>query len=109
MDVATLRLDLLFELFEVEVQVRQGVLFDGARVTAQGVELRQLRDGQEPLVNKTTLGPAHRLLQIRIVERDISARGECVRGGLHDSEPWSLFLSWPRPPMSVMPAITSTA
>ena len=68
--------DLLLVGLEVEVEMGERVVLDGARVVAERLEFRQRLDGLRPLVDEAGLDVVERLLELRVGERSLGVRLE---------------------------------
>src|SRR5687767_885711 len=69
---------LAFEGFEIEIEMRQRMVLDGAGVLAQPVELRQLRFRCPALLDEAALDVLQRPLQLQIAKRPTGAPREVV-------------------------------
>ncbi len=73
-------LDLLLIGFEIEIEMRERMRLDIARLVAQGLEFRQARDGFGALGDKAVADEMQRLLQLRVCERLMRIVAELRRG-----------------------------
>src|SRR5487761_99235 len=79
----------LLEFLEIEIEIRQRMLFDRHRFVAQFLPFRQLRHHMGAALGEAAAQVQHRLLQLRVAERVARIGLEGVAGYLHDASPGS--------------------
>jgi hypothetical protein len=103
-NVAAQRRHLALELFEVEVEVGQGVVLDVAGAIAQRLELGQALGRLTTAFGEADLQLGKRVLQIGVGECCVDIVLEVMGGGFHQRLPGS---GSPIDAWSPMPASTS--
>src|SRR6185437_7430920 len=83
MHVPALRLDVLLEGLEVEIEILEHVVLDRLALVAQRLEFRKPRHGRGTAGGKAAAHQRQRLLQIGIAERLVRVVLEGVAGRLH--------------------------